>query len=390
MDGGIVLGHWGYWLLLMGVCLLTAALILRLVPASRNDGAMAEGRNIVLDGFRGLLAPSVMFHHMFVRRDMQLPATERVPSTTVFWLLGPMAVTLFFYLTCALFWPRAGVLDPYRFYVRRILRLAPMILVMAYVLAVVAGVFGPERNVSSARLLRELSAFLTLGLVIPRWINGVRVDKIYAEVLWTLQIETLFYILYPLLSTVRKVPKLFWFGIGLFPLYILILKFDGVTHVEERSPLPFVAIFSFWLGLAVVTLWDKYKFTWLQARPWGIVTPLAALASTSLHLVGYQACILMMVAFLPVLAGNDLFGLLRWAPLRWLGAISYGMYLMHGILIYFVDRWVGGLEQFSDPALVGVAALVSVAATALFSLTYLVIEAPAIRFAHRVTQEPSS
>lgn len=386
MDLGTVAGHWGYWVLLMGVCVATSWVLIRFVPKCREEVAITEGRNVVLDGFRGLLAPSVMFHHMFVRRDMQLPTAERGPSTTVFWLLGPMAVTMFFFLTCALFWPRAGVIDPYRFYVRRILRLAPMILVMAYVLAIIVGVFAPNHNVSSAHLLRELSAFLTLGLVIPRSLNGIRIEKMYAEVLWTLQIETLFYIIYPLLATVKKVPKVFWIGVALFPLYILILKLDGVPHVDQRSPVPFVAIFSFWIGLAVVTLVEKYKFEWLKGRAWGLVTPLAIFASTSLQLVGFTACILMMVAFLPVLAGNDLFGLLRWAPLRWLGAISYGMYLMHGILIYLVNGWVGGFEQFSDLQLVGVGAVISVVATLLFSLTYLVIEAPAIRFAHRVTK----
>jgi peptidoglycan/LPS O-acetylase OafA/YrhL len=93
------------------------------------------------------------------------------------------------------------------------------------------------------------------------------------------------------------------------------------------------------------------------------------------------AIALLFVAFLFVVDGNSLFGLLRTRAAQLFGAVSYSFYLVHCIVLFVAFRLV---ESFVPVAsLTGaqhwtVAALAALGATLLSAFTYRRVEHPFI------------
>ncbi len=94
----------GYWLGMI-VAFLAASALSR-IPFLRKEELLPEGRHVALDGLRGLLAPAVVFHHMFLFRQWQLTG-EWSNASGIYTLLGPIPVAIFFMLTGFLFWEKA-------------------------------------------------------------------------------------------------------------------------------------------------------------------------------------------------------------------------------------------------------------------------------------------
>ena len=50
--------------------------------------------------------------------------------------------------------------------------------------------------------------------------------------------------------------------------------------------------------------------------------------------------IFLAIAFVPIACGNTVFGSLKWNFVKYLGDISYSIYLMHGLLLYVIFELV--------------------------------------------------
>jgi peptidoglycan/LPS O-acetylase OafA/YrhL len=94
--------------------------------------------------------------------------------------------------------------------------------------------------------------------------------------------------------------------------------------------------------------------------------------------------LVLLIFFAPVVAGNPYFGLFAARPSIVLGEASYGIYLLHGIVLFLalVDAAplmaIYGPQAFW-PALPLLAVVVVMASIAIHEL----LEKPAIRFGHR-------
>ena len=91
--------------------------------------------------------------------------------------------------------------------------------------------------------------------------------------------------------------------------------------------------------------------------------------------------VLLSLPFVLVASGNTLFGALVSVPARILGQISYGIYLLHGILLYFIFRYVLGFKTaagFSHVQWDLVICGCVIPLIAICAVTYRLIEAPAL------------
>jgi peptidoglycan/LPS O-acetylase OafA/YrhL len=114
-------------------------------------------------------------------------------------------------------------------------------------------------------------------------------------------------------------------------------------------------------------------------------TVLARLNQPALQLGGYVAFALATVLVLrDVLAGGVLARALAWAPLVWIGRVSYALYLWHAPLLWALRVGAPSLDEHTRLALYLLGSL------ALAALSYRFVELPFLGLKHRFAAAPSS
>jgi peptidoglycan/LPS O-acetylase OafA/YrhL len=218
---------------------------------------------------------------------------------------------------------------------------------------------------------------------------------------WTLCVEVLFYAFLPLWAVVLVKSRALWPLVVLFCASIayklLILRaFEGDVGPLEPALIALPAFLDwFALGMGVALLEARgVRFS----RPWAW-----ALAATAFYVI---SCIALWdarldayshtewlirhvsyaaIALCVLAAGVAGAPALRWAPLVWLGRISYGIYLYHLVVLALLSRW--GLiawERHVHPyVLWTVFALAG--SVLLASLSWYLVERPAWRAARRAS-----
>lgn len=91
---------------------------------------------------------------------------------------------------------------------------------------------------------------------------------------------------------------------------------------------------------------------------------------------------LLLIVTMPAASGlaNRMATLLEWGPIRWLGTVSYSFYLWHLPVIWGLYRWY--LQGQHPDTVAGIASsfvLVLAITAALSTVTYLLVERPALR-----------
>ena len=307
-----------------GVALL-ATLAGYLIPFYRRQLAVEDRTRLTpLDGLRGVLCFAVMCHHAMVTFGFLGMGQWRVPPTHFYWLLGQTPVALFFCVTAFLFWSRVVARDgelPVRPFLRaRCFRIMPL-----YGLSVVLAlaVAFPFMNRATGTSLADVGSLLSLGCRQWGTIGGVDLSQVNARVTWTLRYEWVFYLLLPVLALAARDSR----------------------HARRLWLLP-VAL-AVWMGpdpscffapgvLAVYAGQRPGMATFLQSRAagWMVLLTLAAFPWITGDSFSYPALVLTTLIFLPIAAGNSLFGVLNWRGLRLMGLVSYSVYLLHGIALY--------------------------------------------------------
>ena len=200
----------------------------------------AEKRVPGIDLLRGLCIVAVVLHHINLRihfRDSSLgqllgPAANRV----LFWN-GYYGVRMFFVISGFLIttwslkrWGSLSQLDRRQFYLMRFARIVPCLAGLLVILSVLDR-FGVPRftiNTQHTSLPRALLAALTFHV---NWLEA-RTGYLPAawDVLWSLSVEEVFYVFFPLLCTMLRKPALL---IGLFSCFVIAGPFARVqTHNE--------------------------------------------------------------------------------------------------------------------------------------------------------------
>jgi peptidoglycan/LPS O-acetylase OafA/YrhL len=200
----------------------------------------AEKRVPGIDLLRGLCIVAVVLHHINLRihfRDSSLgqmigPAANRV----LFWN-GYYGVRMFFVISGFLIttwslkrWGSLSRLDRRQFYRMRFARIVPCLIGLLILLSLLDR-FGVPRftiNTQHTSLGRALLAALTFHV---NWLEA-RTGYLPAawDVLWSLSVEEVFYVLFPLLCTLLRKPALL---IGLFSCFVIAGPFARVQTRNE-------------------------------------------------------------------------------------------------------------------------------------------------------------
>lgn len=337
-----------------------------------------------LDGLRGFLALGVFFHHAVINYQYFQIGSWQLSPSRFYTFAGQGAVAFFFMITGFLFWSKIISGSRFKlkdFYLKRALRVLPAYwFSLAVIVVIVLIISGFSLKVSLPRFLMQIGSWLICGIyglsntngeVFPD-INHSSVGLINASVQWTLTYELQFYLILPLLVWFAK-PSRF---AGLF------LTFLALSLTSNSKVL--LTVMSFLFGMAAAYLVKRFEssqrlLAWQSSL--GIVVLLVAvpaiLPQPYIYNVGVIA--LLFCAFVLIACGNDLLGLLTASASRYLGTISYSIYLLHGIVFFIVLRLVNQLYpiQGMNPIffwlLIGVCGLIVVSVS---GLTYRYIEYP--------------
>jgi peptidoglycan/LPS O-acetylase OafA/YrhL len=309
-----------------------------------------------LDGIRGLAILIVFVLHFGGGAQSPNPVLRTIGLLIQ---AGWSGVTLFFvlsgFLISGILWDgRFGSGWWRNFYMRRTLRIFPLYygtLLLVFLTAVAAG-----------RGLFSLSRIWIFALYlqnIPRL--SVKVEDVGSHLwlshFWSLAVEEQFYLLWPfLLMRMRSLGQARTLCLGIF-------FFSAIFRVAIWYALPNAGIFSGFLFTragelaigAYLAMCFRDKTLWLRLQARAPIVLFVSLASflaagavghslvlmtPSIFLVGLP-CITIFFAALLVIGLSD--GVVnRWACIswmRWLGGISYGVYVFH-VLFIPVFAWI--------------------------------------------------
>ena len=321
-----------------------------------------------LDAIRAIAVLLVMISHF-------------IPGSSAIAPLGGIGVRLFFVLsgfliTRILLDARAQPLsDALRvFYGRRFLRIFPLFYFALFVSFVLD--FGAVRDTIWWHVT-YLSNFLIYSR--HEWLGAV-------THFWSLAVEEQFYLAWPLLVLTLPLRALPWVIAAMIPISPLTMTIAddpmaSVLPISNLDALGFGALLAvpaarryvtaagLWVGAPVFTV--TVVMRWFSVGdvirdvPLGFAMPLASAWLISGAADGFRGL------------GRAVF---EWRPLMYVGRISYGVYVYHALMPYFLKRlfpiWTYGIgEQF---------VILVIATIALASLSYRFLERPFLSLKDRL------
>jgi peptidoglycan/LPS O-acetylase OafA/YrhL len=349
------------------------------------------GYRPILDGIRAVTFFVVMAAHLSLRR--YVPSFELILN--VFFVLSGFLIT-------ALLWQdlrTTGSINLTHFYIRRILRLFPALILVLGVCCLYAALWkSPEK----ARIIYRSVAAVAAYVGNMDWWTGIDLDLLGH--CWTLGLEEQFYVLWPLL--LFAMVRLRWRRRSIATVVVLAIAAatllraflwvsDWPVGVQiARTSLPTRAD-SFLAGCLVGLLatWNCLprfgrKWSCLQITAWSTAGFLAYTIATLPQGSGALNCvgIAFAAASAALVIAASVCSPPRWVTrvlsgpiLTWVGRLSYGLYLWHFPMLTFIPGMVRRfLPGLYDNVLV--VELLEVTATFLVASTsYYCIEQPILR-----------
>ncbi len=304
-------------------------------PNPRGD------RVSTLDGLRGFLALAVFFHHAAIYHAYLLNGSWNPPPSRFYAMLGPCGVSLFFMITGYLFWARmlktGGKPNWIQLYTGRVFRIGPLYLfAVAIMLAIVFSKTGPHLQVPATQLIKELARWGMLGYSNPD-VNGyAETWTITARVTWSLRFEWQFYASLLVTAFVARFrgADLRFTIVGLLACLGVNVRYGALDEVGLRS----ACAALFFAGMTCASL-ARRGFLWkVDDRLASVIVLVLLTITTTQFDLPYRAgpILLLAVVFFLITSGCTVFGLLSSRPARRLGDISYGIYLLQGLVLFLV------------------------------------------------------
>ena len=190
--------------------------------------------------------------------------------------------------------------------------------------------------------------------------------------LWSLHWEVLFSLLLPVYLV--AVGWLSRFGVvGFVPLFVV----ASLSWLANVYPVVYLSVFAFGVLLAALEVRPR------RPRPSWWWVALGAVAVAGLTVKRYPLMVLGATAAVALVLGSSRAErLLSARPARWLGGVSYSLYLVHLPVVLAVSRLGAGVG-----VTVAVSVAVSLVAAAVF---HRVVEKPSHRLASRMRAPRSS
>jgi len=277
---------------------------------------------------------------------------------------------------------QAGQFSLVRFYRRRIVRILPALTVMIGVtLALGCAILLP---LPLRELGRSAAATAVFGSNIYFYAT---VDYFYSDLMplvhtWSLAVEEQFYLLYPLmLMATRGLARrtILALLIVLATLSLGIGAFLALTDPAAGFYLLPSRIWELLAGaLVAMGAYPRFSQRAAAALSWfGLVAILICVVAIKPNwpfpvpfAIPVAGSALLLIAYSP---GTTVASLLSWKPLRWIGLISYSLYLWHRPIIAFYLQGRSEVVTIHDAAIL--LPLCFMAAIA----SYLLVERPALR-----------
>ncbi len=226
-------------------------------------------------------------------------------------------------------------------------------------------------RVPLGKLVPQILGCLSLGLFLPR-LNGVDLLRVNAGVFWTLRFEWSFYIWLPLAALCATPRRLAVLCAAAVPVMVFAESVTGDTKWNLFT--------YFLLGMIAAQLVAARRLArFFQSVPWTLagIAVSAILAALCPERYGMQ--VLMFVVFAAIAYDSRLAAFLRWQSTKFLGTISYSIYVMHGIVLYVVYSAVKRMvrvDELSPQAFWGICACCGLLTIAASAVTYRFVEHP--------------
>jgi peptidoglycan/LPS O-acetylase OafA/YrhL len=292
-----------------------------------------QGRFVAVDGLRGYLALSVFLHHSVIWYYYMHTGKWDLPPSRFYLHLGQSSVALFFMITAFLFFTkimdgRKTGIDWTKLLVGRFMRLAPLYLfAMVIMLTIIAWTTRGQLRVPASSLAKAIASWLSFSIPGRPDINTVSGDLITTGVTWSLVYEWFFYLALPALALLFRASV---------PLFYLCLSAASIAAFSAWDLE--LRITQAFLGGMVASVLVRSETFCRYARK-GVFS-LLILGCSYMVVTDYASAYekrplaLLSLVFVLIAAGNDLFGMLSRAGSRVLGELAYGIYLLHGILLF--------------------------------------------------------
>lgn len=382
-----------------------------LAKPAREKGAREESRIPQLDGLRGVAIAMVVLYHYF---SLHFTASR---GSILGYLLYPArfgwsGVDLFFVLSGFLI---GGILLDAKgssnyfqvFYIRRFLRIVPIYYALLVAFFALMAWFGEHPNRFWPWTIEEN---------LPRYTYFLFLQDIWASiynslgsaplaVYWSLSVEEQFYFALPLLIRFLSRERMRVLALEIIvlapALRIALFSFFPRHPHAWYLLMPCRADALFWGVLAAILLRDaEWRARTERNRRWllGMIVVMAAgvpfVGQTELALRGLLMVSLMFSWFAALYFCLLIYALsfpesawsrfLNYRPLRSLGIIAYGVYLLHeGVLDFFL-RVRSQLAASTTTLAYGVVALLAIAVTiGLAHISWAYFEKRFVKFSHR-------
>jgi peptidoglycan/LPS O-acetylase OafA/YrhL len=364
-----------------------------MLPQAVRSGGAGKSGGLYVPSLDGIRAASIMW--VFVAHA---GLKDRIP--------GNFGVTVFFFLSGYLItsllrieFDRTSAISFAAFYLRRALRLFPpfyLVFGCATLLAVIGVLQGP--SLKPGALLAQFFYMSNYYVAQAGWWEG-RAPGTW--IYWSLAVEEHFYLAFPLfyLFLLRRLPSrrkqlfvllgicaavLAWRCVLVFGLHAA----QRYTYVASDARIDSI-LFGCALGVFGNPMLDQSRFSdrwWkLVWVPLGLAGLLVSFAVRNVQFQESFRYTLQGLALFPLFIaairfpGWLLFPVLNFGWVRFIGVLSYSMYLLHPTVIYGVQEWTGW-----HPALQGGLALVLTLLIA--SGIHYLVEKPISRFRRRLSR----
>lgn len=367
---------------LYAVTIITIAYItgyLLNINIKKND---PDNRFNTIDGLRGFLALGVFIHHSTIWYQYIKTGKWSLPDSNLYIHLGETSVTLFFMITSFLFVTK--LIDTKetdfnwkQFFISRFFRLAPVYIFSILIITfLVMQISDWNLNVTIYTFVNSIIEWLTFTIIDRPYINNYEfTDKINAGVTWSLAYEWLFYFSLPIISLLMFYKKI---KVQYILISTVFITFFCLTHIIEIN-----YIYTFIGGIMAAFL-SKYVSinTKIKNQVSSIIVIICLLVIHQFSSAKNEYCIILIsVVFTLVSLGTSIFGILNLSTFKFLGKISYSVYLLHGIIMFFTFHFIikiDHLKLYSASEFSFIMFIITIIVIIISFLCYRFIENPFI------------